>query len=72
LDRTVSLPNHGGNAFIADLSHGAAPAGVGGGPEARVHWTDAHSLQIAHHEAARVYLARQTVSGVTIRYTSFH
>ena len=66
-----SLPNRGGNLFVADTDHGRAPSGIGGGPEVRVAWRSSHSLQIARHRDARVFLEEPGISGVTAEYVVF-
>jgi hypothetical protein len=70
LARSTPLPNTSGNAFIADTEHGAAPPGPGGGPKAKLVWLNSHSLGITYHEHARISLARESVGGISIHYSS--
>lgn len=64
------LPNEGGNAFIADTNHGAAPDGPGGGSEVSVRWLSATELAITHHRAARVFSSKGSVGATKVRYES--
>jgi hypothetical protein len=45
LAATAALPNEGGDTFVADGDHGAAP----GGPQVHVLWKDNQHLLIKHH-----------------------
>lgn len=65
----VRLPNDGGNAFIADTDHGAAPAGPGGGPEVQVRWEGPRAVRITHDPEARVFRAERSVGSVAVRYS---
>lgn len=62
------LSNEGGNAFVADTNHGAAPDGPGGGPEVRVRWQSSTELVISHHPAARVFSSQGTVGSTKVHY----
>jgi hypothetical protein len=63
-----ALPDHGGNAFVADADHGRAPAGAGGGPVVEVAWEGDAALVVWHDARARVFTAEPVVEGVRIRY----
>jgi hypothetical protein len=65
-----SLPNDGGNVFIADTDHGRAPAGSRGGPVVDVRWIDNAQLEIGHDIRARVFTADSLVEGVKIRFVT--
>ena len=60
--------NEPGNIFIADTNHGAAPAGLGGGPEVRVSWPSKDNLSLAYHLSARVFRAKDHVASVAVSY----
>ena len=60
----------GGNVFVADSNHGAAPAGSGGGPELRVRWISSDTVELAYHPKARLFRSEQRVRGTNIRYAS--
>jgi hypothetical protein len=51
------LPNRGGDTFVADGDHGAAP----GGPQVQAVWTDDGHLLIKHHPRARIFHAKKRV-----------
>ncbi|MGZ8892359.1 MAG: hypothetical protein ACXW1R_05415 [Halobacteriota archaeon] len=61
-----------GSLFAADTNHGKAPAGKGGGPEVRLHWSSDNILEIEYHDLARVIRAEKTSKGVSIDYHTFH
>lgn len=63
--------NRAGDIFIATTNNGAAPAGKGGGPELRVRWLDAGTIELAHHEKAWISKARTSHGRLTIRYSTF-
>jgi len=63
-----SLPNEGGNLFVADTNQNAAPSGPGGGPAVRVTWHGSSSLRIEHHPLARVRRSEPSVNGVHVEY----
>ena len=65
------LPNEGGNVFVADSDHGAAPSGRGGGPIVEVHWLNESELLIKHDSRARVFHSEQSLGRVKIRYERF-
>jgi len=60
------VPNESGNLFIADAEHGVAPSGERGGPELRVRWIDGATVELAHHEYARVFKSESSVEGVRV------
>lgn len=60
----------GGNLFIADTGHGAAPAGPGGGPQVQVEWVGRNRLRLRHDHRARVFKAEPMVAGVRIEYVA--
>jgi hypothetical protein len=60
----------GGNLFIADTDHGAAPAGPGGGPKVQVEWVGRNRLRLRHDPRARVFKAEPMVAGVRIEYVA--
>lgn len=62
------LPNDGGNAFVADDDHGAAPAGPGGGPVVEAVWLGENRLRIRHHPRARVFHSETRVGDVEVVY----
>jgi hypothetical protein len=57
--------------FAADGNHGKAPEGKVHGPEVRLHWLSDSSLEIQHHELARVIRAEQSSKGVAVAYRTF-
>jgi hypothetical protein len=63
--------NEAGNIFAATTDRGATPSGKGGGPELRVRWLDAQTLELAHHKRASVSYGRTSFRGITIRYVTF-
>lgn len=65
-----SLPNTVGNLFIGDADHGAAPAGLNGGPRVRVKWEDARSLTITHHPKVRIFKSEPVIDGVQVKYVT--
>lgn len=71
LQSTSALENEGGNIFVADTNHGAAPADQGGGPEVYVNWLSDTHLQIQHHKAVRTFRADTKSEGVKIEYLTF-
>src|SRR5262249_46373779 len=64
----VRLPEDGGNTFIADTDHGKAPAGLGGGPDAKLQWVSERELIVKYDRRARVFRSERLVEGVTVRY----
>lgn len=64
----TSLPNEGGNLFVADTNHNAAPSGPGGGPAVRVTWVAPSNIRIEHHPLARLIKAQPSYSGIRIDY----
>ncbi|HEY8118515.1 MAG TPA: hypothetical protein VIE91_04685 [Methylophilaceae bacterium] len=65
------LENEGGNIFVADTNHGAAPAGQGGGPEVQVNWLSETRLQIQHHKLVRIHRAETKSERVQVEYVTF-
>lgn len=65
-----TLPNSEGNLFIGDTDHGVAPSGLGGGPEVRVKWDDAHFLTITHHPKVRIFKSEPVIDGVQVKYVT--
>jgi len=63
-----TLANEGGNLFVADTDHNAAPSGPGGGPAVRVTWVGPSALRIEHHPLARVFRSEPSVNGVQVQY----
>jgi hypothetical protein len=62
------LPNEGGNLFVADTDHGAAPAAHWGGPSLVVRWDGPRRLVLKHHPDARVFKAEKDLDGVAVKY----
>jgi hypothetical protein len=71
LDAGAPLPDEGGNLFVADTGHGAAPSGPKGGPDVRVRWYGPRAVLVEHHERARVFKAERQVGDVTATYEVF-
>ena len=63
-----ALDGRGGNVFVGDTNHGAAPMGPRGGPSLRVGWVGREALLVSHHPAVRVFAAEPEVGGVRITY----
>lgn len=57
-----------GNAFIADADHGAARRGAWDGPWAGIRWLHADHLEVRYAPGSRIFLKRETVSGVRVGY----
>lgn len=68
LSPEATLPGSGGNLFVADTDHGAAPSGPGGGPELRARWEGSKRLLLEHHVRARVFKAQRYLDGIEVRY----
>jgi hypothetical protein len=60
--------SEGGNLFVADTDHGAAPAGPGGGPNVKVEWVGRNRLRLHHDPRARVFQSGGVVAGVRVEY----
>lgn len=60
--------NSSGNVFVADTNHGAAPAGVGGGPEIKLKWLSNDTLVITHPAKVRTFLTETQWNAVKVRY----
>jgi len=71
LSSAEALENKGGNIFVADTNHGAAPAGRGGGPELQVVWLSDNRLQIQYNKLVRIFRAEKESDGVEIEYATF-
>lgn len=71
-DRSISgkdsLPK---SFFVADRDHGRAPEGKEHGPELQLSWLSDSSLEIQHHELARIIRAEKSSKGVAIDYRTF-
>ena len=61
-------PSTSGNAFVANTNHGAADAGIGGGPWAEAVWTDDRNLVVRYDARSRVFSQPSQVSGVKVTY----
>lgn len=61
-----SLPDEGGNIFVAET--GRAPSGPGGGPSVTLRWLSPTELAIAHHPDARLFKAVRQFTGVRVIY----
>lgn len=57
--------------FAADSDHGRAPKSKEYGPELRLNWLSDSSLEIQHHELARIIRAEKSSKGVTVDYRTF-
>jgi hypothetical protein len=64
----AGLANEGGNVFVADTDHGAAPSGPGGGPVVEVAWLDESRLVIRHDPRARVFHSEPRAGAVQVTY----
>jgi hypothetical protein len=53
--RGASLPDSGGNTYVADRDHGKAPKASWGGPQADVEWSGPRKVKIFTHPDARVF-----------------
>jgi len=65
------LENEGGNLFISDTDHGAAPSGPGGGPALAVTWQNENSVRMSYHQKTRVFKQESTVGGASVSYSYF-
>ena len=65
-----AVPAEGGNTFVADTDHGAAPSAAWGGPEVQIHWSGNTRLTLSYDPAARIFLRESSRSGVAIVYES--
>ena len=66
----AALPNEGGNIFIADTDHGAAPRVSHGGPELQVLWEATDRVLLSYDATARLFKADEHRSSITFRYES--
>jgi len=57
--------------FAADGDHGRAPDGKEHGPELRLNWLSDSSLEVKHHELARIIRAEKSSKGVAVDYRTF-
>jgi hypothetical protein len=55
-----STPNGGGNVLVLDGDHGRASRSVA------VRWVDAHTVELSHDAAARVFKAQTSINGIRI------
>ena len=69
LPAQAQLGGDGGNVFVADTDHGAAPSDGVGGPEVHVRWLADDHLEVLHHVQARVFRSEARVGQVRITYT---
>jgi hypothetical protein len=69
VNASEKAPTEGGNLFVADTDHGAAPAAAWGGPALAVRWLDPKLVILEHHARARVFKAEKLINGVAVRYT---
>ena len=68
ISKKDSLPK---SFFVADRDHGRAPEGKEHGPELRLIWLSDSSLEIQHHELARIIRAEKSSKGVAVDYSTF-
>jgi hypothetical protein len=61
-------PGEGGNLFVADTNHGAAPPAASGGPRVEMEWQAPDRLLISYDRRARVFKKVTQLRGVTIDY----
>jgi hypothetical protein len=66
LPTAASRPRGVGNVFIADSAHGEAPGTKG--PELAVRWLDSSTVELSHHAAARVFVAKTMVGEIRVVY----
>ncbi len=64
------LDNEGGNAFVADSSHGAVEVNSRGVIDADVHWIDNNTVEISYPVGARIFRNNSQVGSVSVRYTA--
>ena len=78
LPKGTSLPKAGGNVYIGDSDHGAAPTAKWSGPPVDVKWSANRQLTVVTHPAARIFRTEANVSvstgvfskeTVTVEYT---
>ena len=62
--------SYSGNTFIADTDHGAARAGVWGGPEIEIAWQGPNQLVISYAANARIFRREAKVLDVSVHYRS--
>jgi hypothetical protein len=67
-----SLPNNGGNLFVADRDHGKAPSGQSGGPVVTVSWVSNEQLRVEHHALARVFKSESLRQNIRVEYATFN
>ena len=66
------LKNEGGNIFIADTNHGAAPSGPGGGPKVIANWDNNNQITIKYHANARIFKELKKAHGINIKTKKYH
>jgi hypothetical protein len=71
LSSNGSLPNDGGNLFIATTDHGNAPAGAWGGPIVEISWTDDANVVLRYDKRASLSKREESLGGVNIHYETF-
>lgn len=62
LKTSDKLANKGGNIFVADSNHGAAPIGEKEGLNVGVAWEGENKLLIKHHPKARLFKSRNKIT----------
>ncbi len=63
-----TLPNEGGNVFVATTGHGKAPSDQGGGPDVQITWLSPTVLRIEYHPLAEVVRAETSFESVRVEY----
>ena len=66
----VTLPDSGGNVFVADTDRGRAPAATGGGPRVAARWLAPDTLEIRYDPRARIFLHELRGSGAAVRFVA--
>lgn len=61
-------PAGGGNIFVADDDHGAAPTAAWGGPWADVKWSSPTTLTVFYDGRSRLFAKRERIVDVHISY----
>ncbi len=68
IKRNETLPNEGGNIFVADTDHGSAPRGKGGGPEVQVKVISNSHIKILTDQNSRIFKNEPGWNNITISY----
>jgi hypothetical protein len=63
-----TLPNEGGNLFVADTNHGTAPAASWGGPTLAVQWSGSTSVVLEHDPKVRTFKSESHHGEVAVSY----